>query len=149
MLITSSRSPSANTRILCKYLGSFFNSDYITRGKMGLEELFHQAGGDPVMVVGQYHGNPGSFVVYDQDGECLLSVRMSLVHPGSFKYSPLKKIEPNIVGEGKLADLIVQHLSVHRTTDDCDQVCLKVNDEKIDFRYFDDLLFSFVVKSYR
>lgn len=148
MLITSSRSPSANTRILCKYLGSFFNSDYVTRGKMGLSEVFHQARGDPVMVVGQYHGNPGSFAVYDPDGECLLSVRMSLAHPGTFKYSPLKKIETTIVGEGELADLIVQHLPVHRTTGDCGQVCLEIDDTKMDFRYFDDLLFSFVVKSY-
>ncbi|MCG7852848.1 MAG: rRNA maturation protein, partial [Methanosarcinaceae archaeon] len=74
MLITSSRKPSAITRILCKQLASFLNCDYINRGKKSIGEVLYLVEGETLLVAGEYHGNPGSITFFDGEGECFLSL---------------------------------------------------------------------------
>ena len=66
MLVTSSRKPSAKTRTLCKLLSRFIAGRSMTRGKMGMQELLEFAEGGPLIVVGEYHGNPGELSFYDE-----------------------------------------------------------------------------------
>ena len=149
MLITSSRKPSNRTRTLCKYLATFFNCEYVNRGKMGMGEVLHLAHDDPLLIVGEFHGNPGSLAIYDGKGLCLLSIHMTLSYPVNLKFSKLKLVEPVIVGTGKskLADAIASSLSLLSVDDPSNPRCVIVDNEIIDFIDSDTLLFKLKVKS--
>ncbi|MCO5381387.1 MAG: rRNA maturation protein [Methanosarcina barkeri] len=73
MLITSSRKPSAKTRTLCKLLSRFIAGRSMTRGKMGMQELLEFVEGGPLIVVGEYHGNPGELSFFDEGKLLFLS----------------------------------------------------------------------------
>ena len=77
LLITSSRKPSFKTKILCKKLALFCDAAYMTRGKMPHSEVLERGEGCTVLIVGEFHGNPGSFSFYDYDGRLFLSARFS------------------------------------------------------------------------
>ena len=151
MLITSSRKPSNRTRTLCKYLATFFNCEYVNRGKMGMGEVLHLAHDDPLLIVGEFHGNPGSLAIYDGNGLCLLSIHMTVAYPVNLKFSKLKLVEPVIVGAGesklKLADAIASSLSLLSVDDPSYQRCIIVDNEMIDFIDSGNLLFKLKVKS--
>jgi len=149
MLITSSRKPSAKTRILCKQLASFVNCEYVNRGKMSMHEVLHLADGEPFLIVGEYHGNPGSLAIFDAQGSCPLSVHITAVFPAGFKPARLKKVEPVIVGRGKLADAIAASLPFVHVTDIHHSRRIMVDDEKMDLIDSGKLLFRFRIKSTR
>jgi len=77
MLLTSSRKPSSQTKILCKKLALFCDAAYMTRGKMSMYEVLERGSGAVLLVVGEFHGNPGSLSFYDSDSQPLLSLRFS------------------------------------------------------------------------
>ncbi|MDV0444507.1 hypothetical protein MmiAt1_00330 [Methanimicrococcus sp. At1] len=77
MLLTSSRKPSFKTKILCKKLALFCDAAYMTRGKMSMTEVLERGSGSVLVVVGEYHGNPGSLTFYDPSGRLFLSLRFS------------------------------------------------------------------------
>jgi len=77
MLLTSSRKPAFKTKILCKKLALFFDAAYMTRGKMSMSEVLERGSGAVLLVVGEYHGNPGSLSFYDSDSRPFLSIRFS------------------------------------------------------------------------
>lgn len=147
MLITSSRKPSNRTRTLCKYLATFFNCEYVNRGKMGMGEVLHLAHDDPLLIVGEFHGNPGSLAIYDGNGLCLLSIHMTVSDPENLKFSKLKLIEPVIVGTGKLVDAMISSLSLQRANNSSNPRCIIVDNEMIDFIDSGNLLFKLKVKS--
>ncbi len=104
MLVTSSRKPSARTRSLCKFLSRFIVGRCITRGKMGMQELLEFAEGGPLIVIGEYHGNPGELSFYDETGTLLFSLRFTDWYSkelGSYWFSD---IEPRLTGQGEIAD---------------------------------------------
>ena len=149
MLITSSRKPSNRTRTLCKYLATFFNCEYVNRGKMGMGEVLHLAHDNPLLIVGEFHGNPGSLAIYDGNGLCLLSIHMTVSYPENSKFSKLKLVEPApvIVGTGKLVDALVSGLSLQRANNSSCPRCVIVNNEMIDFIDSGNLFFKLKVKS--
>jgi len=49
----------------------------MTRGKMPHSEVLERGEGCTVLIVGEFHGNPGSFSFYDYDGRLFLSARFS------------------------------------------------------------------------
>ncbi|WP_135612546.1 rRNA maturation protein [Methanococcoides sp. AM1] len=149
MLITSSRKPSANTRTLCKYLASFFNCEYLTRGKMGLADVMSYSDDTNLVVVGDYHGSPGSLIFYDEDGAELLSIRLSIFYPDGYKFSNLKSMEPVLMGDGELGNMLSHYLGI--PNDECDGMakCIRVEDDRMEFLYSGKLLFRLNVKSYR
>lgn len=77
MLLTSSRKPSFKTKILCKKLALFCDAAYMTRGKMSMSEVLERGKGSVLVIVGEYHGNPGSLSFYDPAGRMFLSLRFS------------------------------------------------------------------------
>ncbi|WP_440952360.1 rRNA maturation protein [Methanococcoides sp. FTZ1] len=149
MLITSSRKPSVNTRTLCKYLATFFNCKYLTRGKMGLADIMSHSDDPHVVVVGDYHGSPGSFIFYGEDGEELLSIRLSMFYPEDYKFTNLKSVEPVLAGDSELGELIAHYFDIYQG--DCDGIskCIRVEDDRMEFFYSGRLLFRFNIKSYR
>ncbi|MGM0771490.1 MAG: rRNA maturation protein [Halobacteriota archaeon] len=149
MLITSSRKPSVNTRTLCKYLASFFNCKYMTRGKMGLAEVMLYSDDSYVVVVGDFHGSPGSLIFYDEDGGELLSIRLSMFYPEDYKFTNLKSFEPVITGHSEAGDLLTDYFDIYQGECDGKGKCIKVEGDHIQFLYSGKLLFRFNIKSYR
>jgi len=49
----------------------------MTRGKMPLSEVLERGEGSAILIVGEFHGNPGSFFLYDESGNLFLSTRFS------------------------------------------------------------------------
>ncbi|MCD4821566.1 MAG: rRNA maturation protein [Methanococcoides sp.] len=149
MLITSSRKPSANTRTMCKYLASFFNCEYVARGKTGLMDIINLCEDGLLMVIGDYHGSPGSIMFYDGEGAELLSIHLSVFYPDGYKYVPLKALEPSINGDGELSELLSYYLDIPEGECYYDSKCLIASDDHLEFIYLDNLLFRLNIKNYR
>ncbi|MDO9516894.1 MAG: hypothetical protein Q7J10_02485 [Methanosarcinaceae archaeon] len=112
-------------------------------------EVLHLAHDDSLLIIGEFHGNPGSLAIYDGNGLCLLSIHMTVSDPDKLKFSKLKLVEPVIVGTGKskLADTISSSLSLLSADNPSNPRCVIVNDEIIDFIDSNTLLFKLKVKS--
>jgi U3 small nucleolar ribonucleoprotein protein IMP4 len=149
MLITSSRKPSAITRILCKQLASFLNCDYINRGKKSIGEVLYLVEGETLLVAGEYHGNPGSITFFDGEGECLLSLHINAAFPSGFKYTKLKDVKPVIEGTSKLASAIAAAFSLEHGDNTPYLRSIQVDDDKIDFFDSGNLILRLHVKSSR
>ncbi len=147
MLVTSSRKPSARTRILCKYLASFFNCDYINRGKMGLEELCTHIV-DTLLVVGDFHGNPGSLNIYDGELNSLLSAKFTLSEPDQLKNSHLRSTEPVISGSSELAHVLSQITGLPVFGDNDFPVYISATEESLVFNYYGKQLFYLNILKY-
>ena len=104
MLITTSRKPSARTRSLCKLLSRFIAGRCITRGKMGMKELLEFADGGPLIVIGEYHGNPGELSFYDENGKLLFSIRFTDWYSEESDSYWFPDVEPALSGQGEIAD---------------------------------------------
>lgn len=148
MLITSSRKPSASTRTLCKHLASFFGCDYPNRGKMGMGEVLDLSRDTPLIIVGEYHGNPGSIVFYDDEGHCVLSLHISMLSTG-FLYPRKSGVIPSIVGDGELVSFISDVLYPDGPNDSSVSLSLVISGDRMDFNEQDKVLFSLRVKSHK
>jgi len=148
MLITSSRKPSASTRTLCKLLASFFGSDYFNRGKMSMGEVLDNSHGSPLLIIGEYHGNPGNVSIYDPEGFCALSAHITLI-PSSSPYTRSRGAVPIVVGEGSLASALSGMLLLENAGASSGSLAVVVSEDKMDFIEGDVVLFTLKIRSYR
>ncbi len=155
MLITSSRKPSAKTRMLCKLLSRFIACRSITRGKMGMQELMNLTQSGPFIVVGEYHGNPGELNFYDGNSQLLFSLRFvdwcsQIID--SYRFSDVK---PILIGQGKIAEAFESFFHFKRIESDkmakfTSRFILIVADGK-DIHFLDSgkCLFSLSIKGFK
>ena len=118
MLITSSRKPSARTRTLCKLLSRFIAGRCITRGKMGMQELLEFAEGGPLIVIGEYHGNPGELSFYDETGKLLFSLRFTDWYSKELDSHWFSDVEPALAGHGEIANAFESFFHFQRVESD-------------------------------
>ncbi len=118
MLITSSRKPSAKTRTLCKLLSRFTAGRCINRGKMGMQELLDFAQGGPLIVIGEYHGNPGELSFYDEAGKLLFSLRFADWYSQEIDSFWFPDIEPALTGKGEISDAFKSFFHFQKVEDD-------------------------------
>jgi U3 small nucleolar ribonucleoprotein protein IMP4 len=118
MLITSSRKPSARTRTLCKLLSRVTAGRSITRGKMGMQELLEFAQGGPLIVVGEYHGNPGELSFYDETGKLLFSLRFVDWYSKEIDSYWFPDVDPALTGQGEIADAFGSFFHFQRVESD-------------------------------
>ncbi|MFP4655802.1 MAG: rRNA maturation protein [Methanohalobium sp.] len=153
MLLTTSRKPSTRSRTLCKHLGRYLNCDYVNRGKMSFEEIFDFHPDVPVLLIGEYHGNPGSFEIFDSSGNYLLSIYMDVAYSGDIKSLNRKKGAPVVMGRGNIAETIAKTLSFEHAEQNSDESCglrcIVIGKDTIDLMDSGKLLFSFRIKSYK
>jgi U3 small nucleolar ribonucleoprotein protein IMP4 len=155
MLVTSSRKPSAKTRTLCKLLSRFIAGRCISRGKMGVQELLEFAEGNPLIVVGEYHGNPGELSFYDETGKLLFSLRFSDWYSGEIDSYWFPDVEPVLTGQGEIADAFESLFRFNRIEgDNVDQLpagstLMAAGEKEIDFMGSGKLLFKFTVKGFK
>ena len=151
MLITSSRKPSINTRALCKDLASFFHCESINRGKMGMKEvlsLVEDAHG-PLLIVGEYHGNPGSLIFYTPDGRELLSIRISVTAVKKLQKKVSPKIPPVATGHADIAPILAKILAIELVDEPLSPLVLEISDDQLDFLYEGQELFRLNIRSIR
>jgi U3 small nucleolar ribonucleoprotein protein IMP4 len=146
MLITSSRKPSASTRTLCKHLATFFGCEYTNRGKMGMGEVLAHSHNMPLIIVGEYHGNPGSILFYDSDGYCILSLHISVL---SAPASHSRSSGFDIGGDNELVSIISDILLPEKTDRTSLHLLLELTGDKMDFKERGKVLFSLRIKSHK
>ncbi len=151
MLITSSRKPSINTRVLCKDLASFFHCESINRGKMGMKEVLSLVEGDPgpLLMVGEYHGNPGSLIFYAPDGQELLSIRISVTTIKKLPKKGFSKIPPVATGHAAIAHILSKILAIQLVEETSSPLVLKISDDQLDFFYNGQELFRLNIRTIR
>lgn len=116
----------------------------MNRGKRGLDDLLELEGSDPLLMVGEYHGNPSSLSIYNEGMETL-SVWITVTAPSEKLPRDLPK--PSIVGTNRLSKLLSSALLL--PVNDCSPSCLNVSDDSIGFYGKDILLFKFKIKSFK
>ena len=81
MLITTSRKPSSRTRSFCQDLSHVLNAKYVNRGKMSFRDVLLKSvtlGFQETAVVSQIKGNPSKIEIYDEKGELLLFLKITV-----------------------------------------------------------------------
>ncbi len=155
MLITSSRKPSAKTRLLCKLLSRFIACRRITRGKMGMQELMEFTQSDPFIVVGEYHGNPGELSFYDGSRKLLFSLRFVGWYSqiiDSYRFSDVK---PMLIGHGEIAESFEFFFQFKRIESDkidkftSRSILIIIEGKDIYFMSSGKCLFSFIIKGFK
>jgi len=155
MLITTSRKPSAKTRTLCKLLSRFIAGRCISRGKMGMQELMEFVEGGPLIIVGEYHGNPGELGFYDDEGKLLFSVRFSDWYSEDIDSYWFPDLEPVLAGQGEIADAFESFFHFKKVeSEKVDQLpprstVLVAGEKEIDFMGGRKSLFKFTVKGFK
>lgn len=151
MLITSSRKPSINTRALCKDLASFFQCECINRGKMGMKETLSLVEDGPglLLLIGEYHGNPGSLIFYAPDGRELLSIRISVTNIRKLPKGKLYDSSPVATGHADIAPVLARILGIELTDEPSSPLVLDISNDYLDFSYDGQQLFRLNVKSIR
>ncbi|WP_410507028.1 rRNA maturation protein [Methanosarcina hadiensis] len=155
MLVTTSRKPSAKSRTLCKLLSRFFASRCISRGKMGMPELLDSSEGQALIIVGEYHGNPGELVFYDDAGKLLFSIRFSDWYSEDLDSYWFPDIEPVLTGKGEVADALESFFHFNRIESDAvgqlpaNSLVMGAGEKEIDFIGGEKPLFKFNIKGFK
>jgi len=151
MLITSSRKPSINTRTLCKDLAYFFHCKSINRGKMGMKEVLSLVEDDPgpLLIVGEYHGNPGSLIFYTSTGLELLSIRISVTPIKKLQKKVSSKISPVATGNADIAPILAKILTIELVDEPSSPLVLEISDDQLDFLYEGQQLFRLNIRTIR
>jgi U3 small nucleolar ribonucleoprotein protein IMP4 len=125
MRFTTSRRPSPGARRLARTLARFFGSEYMTRGKSGLDEDV----GEVWMVVVEEHGNPAGLARRSQGEEKVL--RFAAAIEGESKR--MKSRRPSVVGTGKLPSDVAEFFNLDISPVAEDERAIKVTGHQIDF----------------
>ena len=155
MLITTSRKPSAKSRTLCKFLSRFIAGRCISRGKMGMPELLEYAEGRPLIIVGEYHGNPGELAFYDDAGKLLFSLRFSDWYSEEIDSYWFPNVEPVLTGKGEIADALEAFFRFNRIENDkagqlpSNSLVMAVEEKEINFTGSGKSLFKFNIKGFK
>jgi len=127
----------------------------ITRGKMGMQELLEFAEGGPLIVVGEYHGNPGELSFYDEVGKFLFSLRFTDWYSKELDSYWFPDIEPLLTGQGEIADAFEAFFHFQRVeSDKIDQllpssILIAIGEKDIDFMGSGKSLFKLNLKGFK
>ncbi|MDG6243662.1 MAG: hypothetical protein QCH31_04620 [Methanolobus sp.] len=110
-------------------------------------EVLNLSHGKPLLMVGEYHGNPGSISFYDLKGYCMLSLHISVLSAPS-SYPRHSGATVSIDGGCDLAHTICDMLLLEKTNDVA-PLSLGIVGDRMDFKEHGNILFSLRVKSRR
>jgi U3 small nucleolar ribonucleoprotein protein IMP4 len=114
---------------------------------MSMGEVLSLSHGNPLLIVGEYHGNPGSLAFYDKEGFCTLSIYVSLLEAPS-NYPKRSNSFPLIDGDNELVPLINDLVAPENPTSST-VLSLTVSGNQLDFKEAEKELFSLRMKSYK
>lgn len=154
MIITSSRKPSAKTRTLCKLLSRFVSGRCINRGKMGMQELLESVQGGPLIVIGEYHGNPGELSFFNESS-LLFSIRFTDWYSQELDSFWFQETEPALTGKGEVADALESFFHFQQVEgDEIDQLpshatLIAAGEQEIEFSGDGKSLFKLNIKGFK
>jgi len=130
-------------------MAAFFGCEYFNRGKMSMNGALELSHGSILMILGEYHGNPGSITVYGADGFCLMSAYISLLPLEKRTYSISKKLVPEVVGSSEFASAFSDIISLALVKEPSSLLSIVINDDRIDFIHDSEVFFSLKLRTYR
>jgi len=122
---------------------------------MGMQELLEFAEGGPLIVVGEYHGNPGELSFYDEVGKLLFSLRFTDWYSKELDSYWFPDIEPLLTGQGEIADAFEAFFHFQRVeSDKIDQllpssILIAIGEKDIDFMGSGKSLFKLNLKGFK
>ncbi len=132
MRFTTSRRPSPGARRLARTLAHFFGSEYMTRGKSGLDEDV----GEVWMVVVEERGSPAGLARRSQGEEKVL--RFAAAIEGESKRMKMRRL--SVVGTGKRAREVAEFFGLEISPEGGAEREIRVGDRQIDFVDGEDLI---------
>jgi U3 small nucleolar ribonucleoprotein protein IMP4 len=117
---------------------------------MGIGEVLALSHGAPLIIVGEYHGNPGSMVFYDHEGYCVLSLHISVLS-AAFSYPRKSDSIPSIRGDGELVPVVSDIFCPGCPKDSpaLALLSLDISGDKMDFKEQEKVLFGLRIKSHK
>ncbi len=115
---------------------------------MGMGEALALSHYTPLLIVGEYHGNPGSMVFYDHEGYCVLSLHISMLS-AVFSYPRKSGVIPSIRGDGELVSVVSDILYPDCPKDSSVSLSMDISGDRINFKEQEKVLFSLRIKSHR
>jgi U3 small nucleolar ribonucleoprotein protein IMP4 len=106
---------------------------------MGMQELLEFAEGEALIVVGEYHGNPGELSFYDDAGKLLFSLRFSDWYSEEIDSYWFPDVEPVLTGKGEIADTLESFFHFNRVESDRvgqlppNSLVMAIGEKEIDF----------------
>lgn len=122
---------------------------------MGMQEILEFAEGKPLIVVGEYHGNPGELSFYDDAGKLLFSLRFSDWYSEEIGSYWFPDVEPVLTGQGEIVDALESFFHFNRVESDKvgqlppNSLVMAVGEKEIDFMGGGKSLFKFSVKGFK
>jgi hypothetical protein len=114
---------------------------------MSMGEVLSLSHDNPLLIVGEYHGNPGSLAFYDREGFCALSIYITVLEAPS-NYPKRSKSFPLIDGDNELVPLI-NDIVVPEDSISSNLLSLIISGNQLDFKEGENELFSLRMKSYK
>ncbi|AKB47187.1 Imp4 family protein [Methanosarcina sp. Kolksee] len=120
-----------------------------------MQELLEFAEGGPLIVVGEYHGNPGELSFYDEVGKLLFSLRFTDWYSKELDSYWFPDIEPRLTGQGEIADAFEAFFHFQRVeSDKIDQllpssILISIGEKDIDFMGSGKSLFKLNLKGFK
>ncbi|WP_406659605.1 hypothetical protein V7O66_07065 [Methanolobus sp. ZRKC3] len=102
-----------------------------------------------LIILGEYHGNPGSITVYDTEGSCVLSAYISLFPIERKPYSISKDLIPELVGSGEFASALSGILSLPHVETRSSSLGIVISKNQMDFFKDESIFFSLKLRTYR
>ena len=142
ILISTSRKPSRNTRIVARILGNMIPfSMYVTRGKKTVEDLIDYSrnkGLKKVAIIHDQKGNPGE-IQFIKVTKTNWDWDKSLKIKGSrFEKKKIKSQDINVKGRKKKG---IEEMFLLESVEDS-PLTLNTNDNKLEFTYDNELVMS-------
>jgi U3 small nucleolar ribonucleoprotein protein IMP4 len=122
---------------------------------MGMQELMESAQGGPLIVVGEYHGNPGELNFHDETGKLIFSLRFADRYSEEINSYWFPDIEPALTGQGEIADTFESFFHFQRLESDrIDQLpsrstLIVAGEKDIDFIGDGKSLFKLNIKGFK
>jgi U3 small nucleolar ribonucleoprotein protein IMP4 len=122
---------------------------------MGMQELLDFSGGEPLIIIGEYHGNPGGLNFYDETGKLLFSIRFSDSYSKEIDSYWFQDLKPFLAGEGEITDAFETFFHFQKVekgkTDQlpAGSTLIEVRDKDIDFMRGGKSLFRLNIKGFK
>jgi U3 small nucleolar ribonucleoprotein protein IMP4 len=106
---------------------------------MGMRELMEFSENEFLIVIGEYHGNPGDLSFHDETGKLLFSLRFTDWYSKELDSYWFPDVEPALSGSGDIADALESFFHFQRIeSDKIDQLpanstLIVIGEKDIDF----------------
>jgi U3 small nucleolar ribonucleoprotein protein IMP4 len=122
---------------------------------MGMQELLEFAEGGPLIVIGEYHGNPGELSFYDEAGKLLFSLRFTDWYSKELDSYWFSDVELALAGQGEIADAFESFFHFQRVESDKidqlppDSTLMVVGEKDVDFMGSGKSLFKLNMRGFK